>query len=86
MLLNSNGLLKDGEPVGSVTCSWSLFADVDRPAGAGVPSEVTAVAVVRFFMIVLLKTRTLGASLIPMPPPSWVDTLLTIMLFETFIG
>ncbi len=80
MLLNSSGLLKFGEPAGSVAWSWSLLAEVDRPAGAGSPLEVTAVAVVRFFMIVLLKTRTLGASLMPMPPPSWVDTLLTIML------
>ena len=80
MLLNSSGLLKSGEPPGSVACSWSLLAEVDSPAGAGWPLLVTAVAVVRFFMIVLLKTRTLGASLRAMPPPSWVETLLTIML------
>ena len=80
MLLNSTGLLNVGEPAGRVACSWSLFADVESPAGAGWPLEVTAVAVVRFFMIVLLTTRTFGASLRPMPPPSWVETLLTIML------
>ena len=37
-------------------------------------------------MIVLLTTRTFGASLRLMPPPSWVDTLLTTMLLNTFIG
>ncbi len=44
------------------------------------PLLVTAVAVVRFFMTVLLKNRTLGVSFRPTPPPSWVETLLTMML------
>ena len=80
MLLNSSGLLNSGDPAGSVVCSSELFAEVDKPAGAGEPLLVIAVAVVRFFMIVLLNTRTLGASLMPMPPPSCVDTLFTMML------
>src|SRR6478672_10052421 len=84
MLLNRAGRLKQGafEPVpqpatppGRVACSWELFSDVDSPAGAGSPFEVTAVAVVRFFMIVLFTTRTLGASSRPIAPPSWVETL-----------
>ena len=54
MLLNRIGLLNSGEPRGRVAWSCTLFAPVDRPAGAGVPSLVTAVAVVTFFMIVLL--------------------------------
>ena len=86
MLLNTNGLLKVGAVAGSDACIGSLLAEVDKPAGAGEPLLVNAVAVVVFFMIVLLKTRTLGASFRLMPPPSWVDTLLTIMLLYTFIG
>ena len=54
MLLNSRGLLNSGEPAGRVACRRSLFAPVARPAGAGWPLLVTAVAVVTFFMIVLL--------------------------------
>ena len=53
-----------------------------RPGPA--PLLVTAVAVVMFFMTVLLKNRTFGASSIAMPPPSWVEMLLTIMLLVTF--
>ena len=80
MLLNSSGLLKVGEPAGSVVCSGVLFMPVDNPAGAGCPFDVTAVAVVTFFITVLLKNRTFGASSMATPPPSWVDTLLAIML------
>ncbi len=54
MLLNSSGLLKAGAPAGSVAWSCSLFCEVETPAGAGVPFDVTAVAVVMLFMIVLL--------------------------------
>ena len=86
MLLNSSGSLKVGDSAGSVACNWALLSEVDRPAGAGEPLLVTAVAVVRFFMIVLLKTRTAGASLMLMPPPSWADTLFTTTLLKTFIG
>ncbi len=46
----------------------------------GCPLLVAAVAVVMFFTIVLLNTRTLGASLSAMPPPSCVETLFTTML------
>ena len=80
MLLNRVGLLNVGALAGRVACSWTLLAEVESPAGAGCPFDVTAVAVVRFFMIVLFTTRTLGASLSPMPPPSCVETLFTIML------
>ena len=54
MLLNSSGLLNDGEPPGSDPWSSVLFWPVESPAGAGWPLLVTAVAVVTFFMIVLL--------------------------------
>jgi hypothetical protein len=63
MLLNSSGLLKQvallpvpqlATPPGRVAWSWELFCPVDRPAGAGCPSLVIAVAVVMFFMTVLL--------------------------------
>jgi hypothetical protein len=80
MLLNSNGLLNSGEPAGRVACSSALLDPLEMPAGAGSPLLVTAVAVVTFFMIVLLSMRTLGASSRAMPPPSCVDTLFTIML------
>src|SRR5258706_1413065 len=80
MLLNSSGSLKTGELAGSVACSRSLLSEVDNPAGAGEPLLVIAVAVVWFFMIGLLNTRTLGASFKLMPPPSWVATLFTMML------
>lgn len=53
MLSNNSGLLKVGDPVGRVAWSWSLLPAVESPAGAGVPSDVTAVAVVRFFITVL---------------------------------
>ena len=53
-LLKSRGLLKTGDPAGSVACRGSLFSDVESPAGAGTPVLVTAVAVVRFFITVLL--------------------------------
>jgi len=43
-----------GAPGGSVACNMALFLEVERPAGAGSPLLVSAVAVVRFFMIVLL--------------------------------
>ena len=48
------GSLKIGDPPGSFCCSRSLLRELDRPAGAGEPLLVTAVAVVMFFMIVLL--------------------------------
>ena len=54
MLLNSSGLLNSGEPTGSPAWRRVLLAPVDSPAGAGWPSLVAAVAVVTFFMIVLL--------------------------------
>ena len=44
-------------------CSGSLLAAVERPAGAAVPSLVTAVAVVRFLAIVLL---TIVGLLVPL--------------------
>ena len=53
---------------------------MERPAGAGMPVLVTAVAVVRFFITVLLKNRTFGASFKRTPPPSWVETLFTMKL------
>ncbi len=80
MLLNSRGLLKAGALVGSDAWSCWLFSEVETPAGAGSPLEVTAVAVVMLSMIVLLKIRTSGASLMPMPPPSWVEMLLVMTL------
>jgi len=79
-LLKRTGSLKVGAPAGSVACSATLFCEVESPAGAGRPLLVTAVAVVRFFMMVLLKIRTSGASLRPMPPPSCVETLFTMRL------
>jgi hypothetical protein len=54
MLLNSSGSLKIGEPAGRVACSVALFCELDSPAAAGLPLLVTAVAVVMFFMMVLL--------------------------------
>ena len=53
MLLNISGLLNDDAVRGSVCCNWVLLAAVDRPAGAGWPLLVMAVAVVRFFITVL---------------------------------
>ena len=85
MLLNSVGLLKVGER-GQGGLERALFAPVERPAGAGWPLLVTAVAVVMFFTIVLLTIRTFGASSMAIPPPSCVETLFAIMLFVTFIG
>ena len=80
MLLKSKGSLHTGDPAGRVACKRALFREEERPAGAAEPSEVIAVAVVTFFMIVLLNTRTRGASFIEMPPPSWVETFPMIML------
>ena len=86
MLLNSTGSLNDGRRTGQGRLQLVAVRRVERPAAAGWPLEVTAVAVVRFFMMVLFETRTLGASLRLMPAPSWVETLLTIMLLSTFIA
>ena len=86
MSLNRTGLLKVGLPFGRLACRSALFWAVDRPAGAGRPLLVTAVAVVRFFMTVLLTKRTFGVSSSATPPPSWVETLFTIMLSLTFMG
>ncbi len=66
--------------------SHSEFSAVESPAGAGVPSEVMAVAVVMFFITVLPATVTSVASSIAIPPPSWVEMLLTIWLFVMRIG
>jgi hypothetical protein len=63
----------------SLACSASLFVAVDRPAGAGVPSLVTAVAVVRFFATVVFTMSTNAASSSAMPPPSWAETLFAIV-------
>ncbi len=56
------------------------MAAVERPAGAGWPVLVTAVAVVRFFAIVLFTTSTKTASSSAMPPPSCAETLFTMVL------
>ena len=61
-------------------CSGALLPAVDRPAGAGVPSLVTAVAVVRLRATVLCTTSTNTASSRAMPPPSCADTLFTTVL------
>ena len=53
-VVEEQGLLKSGEPPGRVACNWALFCPVERPAGAGGPLLVMAVAVVMFFMTVLL--------------------------------
>src|SRR4051794_12308748 len=66
--------------------SQAEFSAIDRPAGAGVPSEVIAVAVVMFFITVLPATVTSVASSIAMPPPSCVEMLLTIWLLVIRIG
>ena len=77
MLLNISGLLNTGSSGRNDACIKALFRLVPRPAGAGCPLLVIAVAVVKFFMTVLLKKRTSGASFSETPPPSCVDTLFT---------
>ena len=67
-------------------CSSELFCPVETPAGAGCPLLVTAVAVVMFLTMVSLTIRTSDVSSIAIPPPSWVEMLLAMMLFTTFIG
>jgi hypothetical protein len=59
---------------------------VDRPAGAAWPVLVTAVAVVTFFITVLLTIRTLVASSRARPPPSCVEMLSVIRLLTMPIG
>ena len=61
-------------------CSGSLFAAVESPAGAASPLLVTAVAVVMFFVTVLPTMFTKAESSRAMPPPSWAETLLAMML------
>src|ERR1700682_4787959 len=80
MLLSTIGLLKMLAVAGSDACSSLLFRVVEMPAGAGMPLLVGAVAVVTFLAMVLLTMRTLGASSSAMPPPSWGEELLVIML------
>ncbi len=58
----------------------ALSSAVDSPAAAGVPSLVTAVAVVRFLTTVLLTMLTKAASSRAMPPPSCAETLLAMVL------
>ena len=57
-------------PSQSRFCSASLFVAVDNPAGAGRPSLVTAVAVVRLPTTVLSTRLTKAESSSAMPPPS----------------
>ena len=63
-------LIKEASPEAALPEIMPPLREEDRPAGAGNPLLVTAVAVVMFFMMVLLKARTSGASFIEMPPPS----------------
>ena len=67
-------------PLRSRACSGSLLAAVESPAGAASPLLVTAVAVVRFFVTVLSTMLTNAASSRAMPPPSWAETLLAMVL------
>src|SRR5580704_8499820 len=67
-------------------CSWLLYPMVETPAGAGSPLLVSAVAVVTLLAIVSLTSRTSGALSIDTPPPSWLDTLSVIVLFDTTNG
>src|SRR5665647_987218 len=92
---NSVGLLNSvlarvDEPLNRVVllnlaCSGSLLAPVDRPAGAGWPLLVTAVAVVMFRATVLLTMFTKAASSRASPPPSWAETLLATVLLVMVI-
>ena len=87
MLLNSSGFENFSAPRPynwiSRNCIRALLAPVDKPAGAGRPLLVIAVAVVTLRTMVLLTMRTFGASSIAMPPPSCVETLLAMMLSLT---
>src|SRR5665647_1020800 len=69
----------------NLACSGSLLAPVDRPAGAGWPLLVTAVAVVMFRATVLLTMFTKTASSRASPPPSWAETLLATVLLVMVI-
>src|SRR5665647_1583113 len=64
----------------NLACNGSLLAPVERPAGAGLPSLVTAVAVVMFLATVLFTMFTKAASSRASPPPSWAETLLLMVL------